>query len=276
MSAAVSTSKVQVIKSASDIASAVAHRLKSAGYRPVLLESAAPGATRRLMSFAGAVHAGTAELEGLTAQRCADVAEALALAGRAGVIPLLVADLDAPLPCATPPLVVSALVDARMRKRREPPVQIGEAPLVIGIGPGFRAGVHCHVVIESNWGEHLGAVLTEGAGEPYTGRHRIVEGLGRERYLYAPRAGTFHTAKDILAPVHAGEAVGRVDDAPLLAEAGGILRGLAWPGLAVEAGAKLAEIDPSGDPANCRGIHTRAARIAAGVLQAMERFHAAA
>jgi xanthine dehydrogenase accessory factor len=261
---------LQVIQSASDVGSAVAHRLKSAGYRPVLLESPTPGATRRLMSFAGAVHAGTAELEGLTARRCADAREALALAGEPGVIPLLVTELDGPLP-----LVADVLVDARMRKRREPPVQIGAARLVIGIGPGFHAGVHCHVVIESNWGERLGAVITEGASEPYTGRHRVVGGLGRERYLYAPRAGTFRTDKDVLAPVRAGEALGRVDDVPLLAEAGGILRGLAWSGLRVEAGAKLAEIDPTGDPANCRGIATRPARIAAGVLEAVERFHAA-
>jgi xanthine dehydrogenase accessory factor len=262
---------LQVIKSASDVGSAVAHRLKGAGYRPVLLESASPGATRRLMCFAAAVHAGQAELEGLTARRCDDAAQAEALAGEPGVIPLLVADLDAP-----PALAADVLVDARMRKRREPPVQIGQARLVIGIGPGFRAGVHCHVVIESNWGERLGAVITEGASEPYTGRHRVIGGLGRERYLYSPRAGVFRTQLDVLAPVRAGAAVGTVDGVPLLAEAGGILRGLAWSGLRVEAGAKLAEVDPGSDPANCRGIASRPARIAAGVLEAIERFHGTA
>ena len=54
-----------------------------------------------------------------------------------------------------------------------------------------------------------------------------------------------------------------------LAEAGGILRGLAYTGLQTEAGAKLAEIDPAGDPANCRGIAQRPARIAEGVLAAV-------
>jgi xanthine dehydrogenase accessory factor len=264
---------LMLIKSASDVGSAVAHRLKGAGYRPVLLESPTPGATRRLMCFAPAVFTGEAELEGLRARRCAGPGEAEALAGEPGLIPLLVGDLDAPpAPSALP---VRVLVDARLRKRREPPVQIGAAPLVIGIGPGFQAGVHCHVVIESNWGEALGRVLSEGASEAYTGRHRVVEGLGRERYLYAPCAGTFHSELDVLSPVRAGQAVGRVDDTPLLAEAAGILRGLAYSGLRVEAGAKLAEIDPSGDPANCRGIATRPARIAAGVLEAVERFHAA-
>jgi len=262
---------VQLVLSASDIGSAVAHRLKAAGYRPILLESPTPGATRRLMAFAGAVHAGEAELEGLRARRCDSAGEALALAGTSGVIPLLVGD-----PAAPPPLAPAVLVDARMHKRREPPVLIRAAPLAIGIGPGFRAGVHCHVAIESNWGERLGAVISEGASEAYTGRHRLVAGLGRERYLYAPRAGTFRSDREILAPVRAGEAVGWLDDLALRAEAEGILRGLAWSGLRVEAGAKVAEIDPTGDPANCRGIATRPARIAAGVLEAIGRFTAAA
>jgi xanthine dehydrogenase accessory factor len=268
---------VHLIQSASDVGSAVAHRLKRAGCRPVLLEGAAPSATRRLMSFAGAVHAGTAELEGLLARRCDTPAAALELAAEPGVIPLLVADLDAPLPVAlTLALAPAALVDARLRKKRAPPVQIGAAPLVIGIGPGFVAGVHCHVVIESNWGERLGHVLTEGGSEPYTGRHRLVQGLGRERYLYAPHAGTFRTGLDILAPVEAGQVIGHVDHTPLRAEAGGILRGLAYDGLRVESGAKLVEVEPTGDPAQCRGIGTRPGRIAQGVLEAVQRFAAAA
>lgn len=269
-SSALTRQSVQVIKSASDIGSAVAHRLKRGGYRPVLLESAAPGATRRLMSFAGAVHAGTATLEGLHAERCDRPASALRMAGRPGVIPLLVAEQDAPLPFAA-----EVLIDARMRKKRTPPVQIGEATLVIGIGPGFRAGVHAHVVVESNWGENLGHIIREGESEPYTGKHRVIGGMARERYLYAPHAGTFRTGRELLAPVAAGEVVGWVDETPLTARAGGILRGLAYPGLRVDAGAKLAELDPTGDPANSRGIGERPARIAEGVLEAIAQFRAA-
>lgn len=270
---------VQVIQSAGDVGSAVAHRLKSEGLCPLLLESAAPSATRRLMSFAGAVHTGTAELEGLLARRCDDVPAALALAEAPGVIPLLVAALDGPLPAALAAALagrMDVLVDARMRKKRTPPVQIHAAPLVIGIGPGFRAREHCHAVIESNWGERLGDVITTGGSEDYTGAHRVIAGKGRERYLYAPHGGTFHTSLDVLAPVRAGEPVGRVDDTLLAAEADGILRGLAYDGLPVEAGAKLAEVDPTGDPANCRGIATRPARIAAGVLEAIRRLRSAA
>ncbi|MDH4249364.1 MAG: hypothetical protein OEW39_16275, partial [Deltaproteobacteria bacterium] len=59
-----------LVKSANDIGSAVAHRLKREGLRPILVESANPGVIRRLMAFAPAVHEGLAQLEGLQAVRC--------------------------------------------------------------------------------------------------------------------------------------------------------------------------------------------------------------
>lgn len=261
---------VQLILSAGDIGSAVAHRLKRAGYHPVLVEGPAPVVTRRLMSFTDAVHAGHATLEGLEARRCDAAAQALALADAPETIPLLVTE-------ATAEDIADALhpavwVDARMRKKREPPRQMERAPLVIGIGPGFRVGVHCHVVVESNWGEHLGRVITEGGSEDYTGRHRVVAGKGRERYVYTPATGTFHTDCELLAPVRAGDVVATVDGEPLLAASDGILRGLARSGLHVEAGAKVAEVDPTADPAQCRGIGERPGRIADGVLEAVRRF----
>ena len=59
------TALLPVIQSASDVGSAVAHRLKRAGLHPVVLESPAPTATRRRMAFAGAIFAGEAMLEGV-------------------------------------------------------------------------------------------------------------------------------------------------------------------------------------------------------------------
>ena len=254
------------IKSAHDIGSAVAHRLKREGYAPVLLELPTPGATRRLMSFAGAVRGGEAELEGLRAVRCGSAERVVSMAGGSGVIPLWVAPWEAPLPWP-----VAVVVDARMRKKEEPPVQIGEAPLVIGIGPGFVAGVHVHAVIESNWGEALGRVIREGGSQPYTGQHREVSGLGAERYVYAPAAGVFRTGRELLERVRPGDEVGTLGAEVLRARAGGILRGLADSGLKVEAGAKLVEVDPTGDPENCRGLADRPARIAEGVLEAIRK-----
>ena len=256
---------IVLIKSAADIGSAVAHTLKQAGMNPVLLESAEPGVTRRLMAFAAAVFSGKSEMAGLRAVRCASEQEARACWAHPDEIPLLVGDLDAP-----PPFPVDVMVDARMRKKLSPPSQITLAPLVIGLGPGFEAGVNVHVVIETNWGEHLGHVITQGRAEAYTGRHRDVRGYSSQRYIYAPAAGVFHTELDILTPVSTGQAVGHVDDIPLYAEVAGLLRGLAYPGRRVAQGAKLVEVDPTADPDNCRGIGVRQQRIAQGVLEAIQ------
>lgn len=260
---------IVLIKSAHDIGSAIAHRLKARGDAPILLESPAPGATRGLMSFASAVHQGRAVLEGQAAIRYPHPREALDAVERPGEIPLLVGDLD-----GLPPLEAQVMVDARMRKKTIPPAQIGLASLTIGIGPGFVAGEHVHVVIESNHGAGLGMVIREGAAEAYTGRHREVEGLGAERYLYAPHGGTFRTERALLEPIEAGDTAGWVDETPLKALAGGILRGLVSSGLNVAEGTKLVEVDPTGDPANCQGIASRPARIAEGVLEAIDAFRA--
>ncbi len=254
-----------VIKSASDIGSAVGHALKRAGWHPVLLEGPSPGVTRRRMAFAPAVREGRAALAGLTGVRCETVAQALALRLDPGVLPVLVVERMDPAAGLAPDVVV----DARMRKRQEPPVQIGEARLTLGIGPGFACGKHVHGVIESNWGAELGRVLWSGRSQDYTGKHREIGGFGRERYVYAPDAGRFRTRHDVLDPVRQGEIVGWVDATPLQAGIAGILRGLAYDGLPVAAGAKLVEIDPTGDPARCRGIGERPAAIARGVVAAL-------
>jgi xanthine dehydrogenase accessory factor len=253
------------IKSASDVGSAVGCALKRAGWHPILLEGPSPGVTRRLMAFAPAVWEGRAELAGLTGVRCETAAQALALRLDPGLLPVLVVERMDPAAHLAPDVVV----DARMRKRQEPPIQIGEAPLALGIGPGFACGRHVHGVIESNWGAQLGRVLWSGRSQDYTGKHREIGGFGRERYLYAPDAGRFRTHHDVLDPVRHGEIVGWVDSAPLRAGIAGILRGLANDGLRVAAGAKLVEIDPIGDPARCRGIGERPAAIAEGVLAAL-------
>ncbi|HEX7929089.1 MAG TPA: hypothetical protein VF678_15950, partial [bacterium] len=178
-----------VIQSASDVGSAVAHRLKRAGLHPVMLESPEPTATRRRMAFAGAMFTGAATLEGIRGVRCPDADAALSLRLAPDTVPILA------MPTFAPPAgwALDVLVDARMRKKQQPPGQRDRAAFVVGIGPGFVAGDQAHVVIESNWGDHLGDVIHTGGTEAYTGKHKRIEGFGRERYLYAPAGGTFHT-----------------------------------------------------------------------------------
>ncbi len=281
------------IKSASDIGSAVAHQLKTLGFLPLLVEQAIPTATRQHMCFASAAITGKANFTGMRAVRINPVREGRMLPSHANAlhpstqthlldcaqttqcIPLLVRDLDAP-----PPLSVAVVVDARMRKKEHPPVQIHLAPLVIGIGPGFCAGQHCHAVIESNWGEHLGRVLWQGSSQTYTGVHRQVQGKGKVRYSYASHAGVFCPSTKVLNLVHAGDVLGYImvkgqKKEAITARIHGMVRGIAYNGLVVKAGSKLAEIDPGEDPTRCIGLQERQSAIARGVAKAIATFYPA-
>lgn len=255
----------QWIKGAGDIGSAVAHLLRGAGLRPILCEGPAPVVSRRRMALASAVYEGEAHLEGLRAVRCETLPAALEALDAPGCIPVLVWKAEG----APVPGLPEVVVDARMRKKQQAPLQLHEAPLVVGIGPGFVAGEQVHAVVETNWGDDLGRVIWQGGALDYTGQHRVVEGHGKDRYVYAPRQGRFFTELDVLDMVKAGQVVGRVDDTPLCAPIDGILKGLAQGGIAVAEGAKLVEVDPRGEAQYCIGIGERPGRIADGAMQAI-------
>jgi xanthine dehydrogenase accessory factor len=268
-----SGSLVVLVKGAGDVGSAVAHALLLAGHRPVVVDAPAPSIARRRMSFADALFDGASELEGVRAVRVDEPAALGALLAERRVVPILAwraGDGTAP-PLEPRPDVV---VDARMRKRLGPERQIDEAPLVIGLGPGFRAGETVHAAVETNWGPDLGRVLWEGEPAAYTGEPRVILGYARERYLYAPHAGHFDTSYDIGAPVARGQVVGWVDETPLTASIDGVIRGISRAGVAVAAGAKLVDVDPRRDPALVAGIGERPRRIAEGVLQALREAEA--
>jgi len=84
------------------------------------------------------------------------------------------------------------LVDARMRKHSAPEVQRDFADFTIGLGPDLIPGRHADVVIETSW-ECLGAIVMAGAALPLAGEPRELAGHARDRYVYAPLEGVFHT-----------------------------------------------------------------------------------
>jgi xanthine dehydrogenase accessory factor len=254
-----------LVRGVGDIGSAVAHRLFLAGHPVAVHDGEQPSTTRRGMAFADAIFDGHATLDGIAAAR-ADHPEAVAalLADRA-VVPIAVGDFSVLLRRVAP----DVLVDARMRKRDRPESQRGLAPLTIGLGPNFVAGDTIDLVVETSW-EQLGHIVTRGRSLPFRGEPRPIAGHARDRYVYAPVAGTLRTSCAIGQPVAAGEIVARIDGTPLTAPLSGVLRGLTHDGVRVAAGTKVIEVDPRGDPALVRGIRERPARIADGVLQAID------
>lgn len=160
------------------------------------------------------------------------------------------------------------MVDAIMAKRNTG-ARITDAPLVIGLGPGFTAGVDVHAVVETNRGHDLGRVILNGGAEPDTGAPGLIAGYGRERLIRAPADGVFEAGAAIGSLVRAGETLGAVGGCPVTAPIGGALRGLIRDGMAVCRGQKMGDVDPRGRVEYCRTISDKALAIAGGVLEAV-------
>lgn len=254
-----------LIRGSNDVASAVAHRLFQAGYGVVLHDDPKPTVTRRKMAFADAIFDGETTLDGITAKRV-DTVNVRARLLAPACIPILVSDFYRLVEKLRP----QVLVDARMRKHKKPARQIHMAPLTIGLGPNFSAGRNVHIAIETARGEDLGRVITSGRTAPLQGEPISIEGHARDRYLYAPCAGRFKTAFQIGDMVTEGQVIAVINETPLTAPITGVLRGITHDDVPVEMHTKVIEIDPRGDGTLVAGIGERPARIADGVLQAVQ------
>jgi xanthine dehydrogenase accessory factor len=162
------------------------------------------------------------------------------------------------------------LVDARMRKHSQPETQIHLAALTIGLGPNFIAGETTHFVIETARGDSVGRIIERGSASPLQGEPNEIEGHARDRYVYAPVAGKFYTTHQIGDKVKAGQEVARIDSTMLFVPITGVLRGLTHTDVPVTLKTKVIEIDPRIGNAQVTGIAERPARIAQGVLQAVQ------
>ncbi len=232
-----------------------------------MLESPQPLTVRRGMAYASAIYQDEVTLDGVTARHARTLDDTEALLQRHAAIPVMGSSDPAILTAVRP----SIIVDARLRKKERSASRVSDAPLVIGLGPGFRAGVEAHVVIETNRGPDLGRIITDGEADAYTGEPIEIAGHSKDRYCYAPIGGVFRTALDLGAAIEPGQAVGAVDGLPVVAKLGGILRGIVKDGLSVAAGAKLADIDPRGDAQALTRISEKAWIIADAVVRVLQR-----
>ena len=142
-----------------------------------------------------------------------------------------------PFGAETKKLCPGALVDAILAKRNLG-TAITDAPVVIGVGPGFTAGADCHAVVETMRGHTLGRAYYEGGALPNTGVPGSIGGFMLERILRAPREGTFRGVKKIGDNVAAGDICAYVDGEPIVSRISGVLRGLLPDGIRVYAGMK--------------------------------------
>ncbi len=256
-----------LIKGAGEMASAIAWRLHSANIRRLcMLDLAQPRAVRRAVSFCPALETGSAVVEGIEARAATDW-DGIRQAWAAQAIAVTLVEhwsmIDA---AAAPDIVIDAIVAKRNlgTARRD-------APLVIGLGPGFEAGGDVDLVIETNRGHNLGRIIETGRAEANTGIPGGIAGYTAERVVRAPAAGVFVSELDIGAPVGKGDVIGRLDGRAVEAGVAGVLRGLIRSGSQVPAGLKLGDIDPRGEAAYCSTISDKARAIAGSVLEAVMR-----
>lgn len=251
-----------LIRGAGDIATGIALRLYRSGMQVVMTDIALPTAIRRTVAFSQAVLDGTATVEGITAVRCEPEQVPAALAE--GQIPVLV---DPNCRCRTL-LQPDVLVDAILAKRNLG-TAITDAPAVIAVGPGFTAGVDCHVVVETMRGHYLGRVIRQGTAEPNTNIPGLIGGFAGERVLRAPCDGLFRPVLDIGAQVRAGEIAGYVDQEPVRCTIDGILRGILPNGVPVHKGMKSGDVDPRCRIDHCFCASDKALAVSGGVLEAI-------
>ena len=251
------------VKGAGDLATGVAHRLHRSGFKVVMTEIPRPTMVRRTVSFAEAVYDGRWQVEDTTAVLIQDI-DGVADVFKQQLIPVLVDPDGQRVKRLKPDVVVDAIL-----AKRNTGTHRNLAPLVIGLGPGFTAGVDVHAVIETNRGHDLGKVILQGTAQRDTGSPSPLGGYTRERLLRSPAAGVFIPCVTINSVVQARQTIGYVGGVPVRASIDGVLRGLLRGGLWVEQGLKLGDVDPRECLEHCFTISDKARAIGGGVLEAI-------
>ena len=252
-----------LIRGAGDIASGAAMRLWRCGINIVMTDLERPTAIRRTVAFSDAIVHGETIVEGLRAVRAKDAAQAKKLL-REGVIPVLA---DPACRCREE-LAPDALVDAILAKRNLG-TRLSDAPIVVGVGPGFTAGEDCHAVVETMRGHTLGRVIYSGSAIVNTNIPGLIGGFAGERVLRAPCDGVFTAAHRIGDTVEEGETIGFVDGVPMKCTIGGVLRGVLDDGVRVKKGMKSGDVDPRGKAEYCATVSDKALAVGGGVVEAV-------
>lgn len=253
-----------MIKGAGDIASGIAMRLWRAGINVVMTDLPRPSSIRRTVCFSEAVYRGETTVEEVRARRAENAADALRLLEE-NILPVIVD----PKAESAKELHPEVIVDAILAKENLG-TAITDAPGVVGVGPGFTAGVDCHAVVETMRGHTLGRVIWSGGAIPNTGVPGEIGGYTVERVMHSPCGGVFHALRQIGDTVKAGETVATVGGEPLYAKITGTLRGILPEGFEVpREHFKSADVDPRCRLFHCFTVSDKALSVGGGVLEAV-------
>lgn len=256
------------VKGAGEQATGTAWRLYQSNFPKIfMMERQAPLAIRRHVAFSEAVFEGSKMVESVEAH-IAGNSQSVVRRWQEGKIAVVVD----PYWEYVRDLKPHVLIDATIAKKNLG-TAMTDAPLVIGMGPGFTADKTAHMVIETNRGHHLGRVITQGTAQADTGIPGTIEGFSKERLVRAPCSGRFVATLDIGSMINCGDVVGFVDKMPVTAQLTGVVRGLIRSGTQVGKGLKIGDIDPRGEISFCTTISEKSRAIAGGVIEAILRVY---
>ncbi len=252
-----------IIRGGGDLATGVAVRLFRAGFSVIILEIDRPTVIRLPVSFARAVYEGKAVVEEVEAVLISSREEAEKII-KLNKVPVLVDSKGSCIKKFSPTVLVDAILAKRNLGTRK-----DQAPLVIGLGPGFTASEDVDVVIETKRGHNLGRVIYHGQATTDTGVPGEVGRESKRRLLRAPAEGKIiplHKIGDLL---RAGEVIAEIEGIPLKAEISGVLRGFIYPKSWVTKGMKVGDIDPRGIREYCFTVSDKARSLGGAVLEAI-------
>lgn len=252
-----------VIKGAGDLATGIAYRLKKSGFDVVMTEIDQPTTVRRTVAFSQAIFDNEVEIEGIKGIKVRNINEIYDEIKKNN-IPVII-DKKADIIKELKP---EAVVDAIIAKKNLG-TSIKDAPIVIGVGPGFEAKVDCHLVVETKRGHYLGKVIENGTAIPNTGVPGNIGGYTKERIIRASADGEIKPVVSIGEFVMKGQVVAYIDGVEVLAEIDGIVRGMLQEGIEVFKGMKSGDIDPRCEKDHCFTISDKARSIGGGVLEAI-------
>ncbi len=252
-----------IVRGGGDIASGVIYRLHRCGFRTLVLELEKPLVVRRTVAYALAVTDGRVTVEDLTAVKI-EAPEDAYQAWENGYVPVLVDPEAVSVGIVKPDVVVDAtLAKKNLGTYRE------MAPITIGLGPGFNAGVEVDVVVETLEGHDLGRLIFHGYASADTGVSVPLLGYARERVLRAPCSGRIRNVKAIGDTVIKDDIIAYVDTFAVKAEISGVIHGLIQNGSEVEKNLKIGDVDPRGVHSYCYTIFDKARAIGGAVVEAI-------
>ncbi len=255
-----------LIKGAGDLATGIASRLYHSGYQIIMTEIPIPLTVRRMAALSRAVYEGRAAVEDMTGILVHSMEEAEQVL-EAGDVPVIVDEKAEIAEEYKPDVIVDAILAKRNLGTR-----ITDAPFVIGIGPGFTAGIDCHCVVETMRGHTLGKTIYKGGAIPNTGIPGNLGGFTTERLIRASADGVMEPRAAIGDIVEKGQLVAVTGDKEVYAQMSGVVRGMLQPGVKVWENLKIGDIDARCEARHCFTISDKSRAIGGGVLEAVARF----